>query len=222
MFAVVALLLLALTAGAALLGRGDDPVASGADGLLIDGRPVVGDEPIEVDLTGPVPFAGPVQELSATFLGIPIGAPTIEDGELDPSYLRFSGAGVIEFSGATPDGRELSFPVRASNSPYPTAPFVAAAMLGLGGLASVQANLRGLRARRLRTGPYVGLLVSGAIAGAAAAVFAMLVLETPTARSAVITTAVLAAIGCTALGEAYRRWYRRRRLRRVSVARSRR
>ena len=221
-FAVAAVMVLLLAAGAALLGRGDDPLAVEADGILVDGRPLVGDVPIEVDLTEPFAFEGPVEELSATFLGIPIGVPTLEEGELDPSYLRYSGAGVIEFSGETPDGREVRFAVRATNSPFPTAPFVAAAMLTLGGLASVNSNLRGLRARRFRMGPYVGLLASGAIAGGAAAVLGMVLLETPTARAAVITAALLGAAGSALLGEAYRRWYRRRRLRRVAIARSRR
>jgi serine/threonine-protein kinase len=221
-FAIAAAVVLLLAVGTAWLGRGDDPAAVAADAVFVDGRSVVEDEPIELDLTGPVSFVGPVDELSATFLGIPIGAPTIEDGELDPSYLRFSGAGVIEFTGDTSDGREIRFPVRASNSPYPTAPFVATAMLGLGGLASVQANLRGLRARRFRLSPYIGLLVSGALSGAAGAVAGMLLLETPASRSAVITAALLAAIGCASLGEAYRRWYRRRRLKRIAVARGRR
>ena len=156
--------------------------------------------------------------MSASFLGIPIGAPTIEGGELDPSYLRFTGTAVVELS----SGDDTSFPVRASNSPYPTAPFVAAVLLGAGGLSSVQANLRGLRARRFRISPYLGLVVSGALAGAAAAVIGMIVLSTPADPSTVIISAALAGLGCAVFGEGYRRWYRRRRLKRVAVARARR
>jgi hypothetical protein len=38
----------------------------------------------------------------------------------------------------------------------------------------------------------------------------------------VIISAALAGLGCAVFGEGYRRWYRRRRLKRVAVARSRR
>jgi serine/threonine-protein kinase len=216
-FLLVGLLLVALGAYFALVGQGADPEPVAAGSITLGGAGVTGAEISEIDLTAPVAYSGP-EDLSASFLGIPIGAPTIEGGELDPSYLRFTGTAVVELS----SGDDTSFPVRASNSPYPTAPFVAAVLLGAGGLSSVQANLRGLRARRFRISPYLGLMVSGALAGAAAAVIGMIVLSTPADPSTVIISAALAGLGCAVFGEGYRRWYRRRRLKRVAVARSRR
>ena len=215
-FVLVGLVLVALAAYFALVGQGADPEAVAAGAVSLDGVAVTGSEIQELDLTAPAAYDGP-SELSATFLGIPIGAPTVDGGELDPSYLRFTGAGVIELS-----SDDTTFPVRATNSPYPTAPFVAAALLGLGGLSSVQANLRGLRGRRFRLSPYLGLVISGALAGAAAAVIGMVVLSTPADPSTVIIAAALAGIGSAVFGEGYRRWYRRRRLKRIAVARSRR
>jgi len=211
----VALICLALAAGAVLLGRGADP--AGSAGIAVEGQRVTVDDPVEVDFTETFAVSGVSESLDASFLGIPLGSFNVESGQLDPDYLRWATGGVVEFS--SPDDPELSFPVRATNSPYPTASFVAGAMIALGALASVQANLRGLRARRFQLSPFIGLLVSGALMGAAASVLAMLVLATPTNLTAIITAAALAAIGCAALGEAYRRWYRRRRLRRVTIAR---
>ena len=122
--------------------------------MRIDGTTVVArsEQPIEVDLTEPFSLDVPagVESVSATFFGIPIGSADVEDGQLDPGYLQYTGAGVIELRADGTEGADaITVPVRASNSPYPTAPFVAAAMLGLGGFASVQANLRGLRAPSL-------------------------------------------------------------------------
>ena len=105
---------------------------------------------------------------------------------------------------------------------YATAPFAAAVLIGIGALASVQSNIRGLRTRRIRIGRYIGAAVSGALAGAAGAVIAMLVLATPASLTAVITAAALAAVGCIALGEGYRRWYRRRLIKRVASGKIRR
>jgi len=207
--ALLALVALAVALFVALTGLGSDPMSSqGAD-------------PLEVDLTSP--FAAPMQgadSVNATFLGIPIGSASVDGGEIDPGYLQYSGAGVIEL---TPDVADAeSVPVRATNSPYPTAPFVVAAMVTLGGLGSVQSNLRGLRSRRVRIAPFIGLLISGAIAGAGIAVLAMLVLSTPASITTIVVSAAAAALGSALLGEAYRRWRRRRRLKRVTVATARR
>jgi len=205
-----------------LNGIGSDPSAGAPAEAVVNGARVnVADEPIEVDLTEPFALEGvDGDSVTATFLGIPVGSASIEDGLVDPGYLRYTGAGVIEL---TPGGEsEPSFPVRTSNSVYPTAPFVVAAMLALGGLGSVQSNLRGMRSRRIRIGPYVGLAISGAIAAAGLSVLAMLVLETPMSVATIALGAVVTAVGCVALGEAYRRWRRRRRLRRVTVASGRR
>jgi hypothetical protein len=144
----------------------------------------------------------------------------VENGTIDAGYLKYSGAGVIELT-ADIEGAE-SFPVRSSNSIYPTAPFVAAVMVALGGLASVQSNLRGMRSRQIRMSPYIGLIISGAIAGAGLAVLAMLVMSTPTSIASIVAVASTGAFGSLALGEAYRRWRRRRRLKRVTVATGRR
>lgn len=241
----------------ALTGLGDDPVAQNARSLLVAGTsPGAFDQPVEIDLTEPFPFFG-AESLSASFLGIPIGAPTVEDGQLDPGYLQYTGAGVIEFTvnadelgdvaddaadgsetadsadasesvddsgtaDATETPQTVSFPVRVANSPYPTAPFVASLMLGLGGLASVQANMRGMRTRQVRVSPYIGLLISGALTGAAAAVFGMVMFEAPADPTTVILCAGLAGVGCALVGDGYRRFYRRRRLKRFLVNRSRR
>ena len=219
---LVALVALAFAAVIAITGLGSDPDPGVGASAIVNGQSALAaDEPVEVDLTEPFSLAGvPSDSVSATFLGIPIGSAPIEDGLVDPGYLRYSGAGVIELT-ANGDG-EASFPVRSSNSVYPTAPFVVAAMVALGGLASVQSNLRGMRSRRIRISPYIGLAISGAIAAAAIAVLAMLVLQTPTSVATLVPVAALGACGSVALGEAYRRWRRRRRLKRVTVAQGRR
>ena len=202
------------------IGLGSDPVPSESARAVVQGVSVgLVDEPVEVDLTQPFELSGVSGgSLSASYLGVPIGSAEVVNGVIDPGYLQYSGSGVIEFAGD--DGE--SFPVRSTNSVYPTAPFVVAAMVALGGLGSVQSNLRAMRSRRIRVSPYVGLIVSGAIMGAGLSVLGMLVLATPTTVSAVIATAVAGALGSLALGEAYRRWRRRRRLRQVTVATARR
>ena len=213
--AVIATLAIAAALFFALTGLGADPVAGPQSQAAIAGVAV--DEPAEVDLTAPFPVAGVGDgTVVATFLGIPVGSVSIQSGVLDPDYLRFTGAGVLEFTPA--GGAEESFPVRATNNLYPTLPFVVAAIFALGGLGSVSSNLRAMRARRLRLSALGGLAISGAITGAAAAVLAMLVLLTAASIQTVIVSAVAAAIGSVALGEAYRRWHRRRRLKRVMVA----
>lgn len=221
---VPALLALAGLAAAvllALVGLGSDPVATGptvrVNGQATDSTSVLA----EVDLTEPFAVEGlSGDSVQATILGIPVGSAPIESGMIDPGYLRYSAAGVVEFSDAS--GGEVSFPVRSTNSVYPTAPFVVALMVALGGLGSVQSNLRGMRSRRVRISPYIGLIISGAIAGAGGAVLAMLLLNAPFSQATVIATAGSAAFGSLALGEAYRRWRRRRRLKRVTVATGRR
>ena len=220
--ALVALVALAFTAVIALTGLGSDPDPGVGSSAVVNGVPaLVADEPVEVDLTEAFTLEGVTGDsVSASFLGIPVGSAPIEGGVVDPGYLRYSGAGVLELT-ANGDG-ETSFPIRSSNSVYPTAPFVVAAMVALGGLASVQSNLRGMRSRRIRISPYIGLAISGAIASAAIAVLAMLVLQTPTSVATLVPVAALGAFGSVALGEAYRRWRRRRRLKRVTVAQGRR
>ena len=223
---LVAALVAVLALGAALLialtGLGADPAPDDRATATVNG---VGVQrlaaPAEVDLTEPFEIGNVVTDsVSASFLGIPIGSAPVVDGTIDPGYLRFSGAGVIEITPTGVDGQ--TFPIRATNSVFPTAPFVAAAMIALGGLASVQSNLRGMRSRRVRLSPYLGLLLSGAVAGAALSVLAMLLLQTPAALSTVAASAALFAVGSVALGETYRRWRRRRRLKRVTVATGRR
>jgi len=216
--AVLAIIGLLAAAYIALTGLGSDPATSSAavvNDVAVDG------EIVEVDLTAPFPAAQlGADTVNATFLGIPIGSANVEGGAIDPGYLKYTGAGVIE---VTPDADESSsFPLRATNSPYPTAPFVVAAMVALGGLGSVQSNLKAMRARRIRISPYIGLAISGAIAGAGLAVLAMLVLSTPTSISSIIGPAAALAAGSVFLGEAYRRWRRRRRLKHVTVATARR
>lgn len=213
LLAVLGLLAMLYVAG---VGFGADPEPSDGSAAVVQGVAVAqADEPIEVDLTEPIGLDGVSDSsLSASFLGIPLGSASVSNGVFDPGYLQYSAGGVIELasdSGAT-------FPVRSSNSVYPTAPFVVAAMVALGGIGSVNSNLRGMRSRRLRVAPYLGLIISGAITGAGLAVLGMLLLATPTAISSVIAAAGAGAFGCLALGEAYRRWRRRRRLRRITVA----
>jgi len=217
--AILALIGLAVLAFFVSTGMGEDPapVASGDD-VTVQGIAVNGEELAEVDLTAPFSVTGISGPLNATFLGIPIGSTEAAGGTIDPGYLQYSGAGVIEL--ATEDGD--SFPVRSSNNVFLTAPFIVAAMVALGGLGSVQSNLRGMRARRIRVSPYIGLIISGAIMGAGLAVLAMLVLQIPTAQIGVIAAAAAGAFASVALGEAYRRWRRRRRMRRVTVATARR
>lgn len=156
--------------------------------------------------------SGPLQ---ASFLGIPLGSGEVSGSTFDPDYLKFTAAGVVELTSG-----DTSVPVRVSNDPWATAPFVVAVMLALGGLASVSSNMRAMRSRRLRIGAYVGLFISGALAAAAIAVLAMIVLEAATVPP--VVPAVLGGLAAVLLGEAYRRIRRRRRLKRIQVARARR
>ena len=220
--ALLAIVGLAAAAFFILVGMDNRVAIPGYDSpAVVEGQAVAtSDDPVEVDLTQPFSLGGVSGEsVAATYLGIPIGSAPIEAGAVDPGYLRYSGAGEIVF---TPESGEPPFTVKASNSPYPTAPFVVAVMVALGGLGSVQSNLRAMRSRRFRIAPYIGLAISGAIAGAGLAVLAMLALGTPTTVSSVIAAAGTGALGCVALGEAYRRWRRRRRLKKVVVATGRR
>lgn len=198
------------------VGFGTDPEPSDGSAAVVQGVAAAqADEPIEVDLTEPIGLTGVSDSsLSASFLGIPLGSASVSNGVFDPGYLQYSAGGVIELANSSGE----TFPVRSSNSVYLTAPFVGAAMVALGGLGSVNSNLRGMRSRRLRVAPYLGLIISGAITGAGLAVLGMLVLATPTAVSSVVAAAATGAVGCLALGEAYRRWRRRRRLRRITIA----
>jgi hypothetical protein len=222
--ALIAAIALVIALAVALTGLGDDPAPQNAQGVTVQNVAV--DRviaPVEIDFTQPFAIGAPDStSFDVTFLGIPLGSATVTDGQIDPGYLRYTAAGVVELSTVGAAGQDISFPVRPTNSVYLTAPFVAAALIALGGFASVQANLRGLRARRIRIGPYVGLAISGAVSGASVAVLAMLVLDTTASRTTVYATATLAAIGSVAFGEAFRRWRRRRRLRRVTVATARR
>lgn len=219
--ALLAAVAIAVAVLVGLSGLGSDPVADSSSPVTVNGQSVVASDIVEVDLTEPFAVGNVgADAVKGTFLGVPIGSATVEDGQIDPGYFRYSGAGVIEL---TPDvDGATSFPVRSSNSVFPTAPFVLAAMIALGGLASVQSNLRGMRSRRIRISPYIGLAISGAIAGAGLAVLAMLLLSIPTSIVSIVGVAVPAALGSLALGEAYRRWRRRRRLKRVTVATARR
>jgi len=219
--ALLALIGLALTAFLVLTGI-EEVREDYLSTAVVEGQPVAAaSDPVEVDLTQPFSVTGVSGDsLNATYLGIPIGSAPISGGTVDPGYLQYSGAGVIELAADTPDA--VPFPVKATNSPYPTAPFVVAAMVALGGLGSVQSNLRGMRSRRIRISPYIGLLISGAIAAGALSVLAMLVLGTPTTQLTVVPAAIAGGLTAVAVGDAYRRWRRRRRLKRVVVATARR
>ena len=142
--AVIAVVGLVLAVLLALTGLGSDPTVHTSTTVTVNGQSVSSDEIVEVDLTEPFAVGNiDADSVTATLLGIPIGSAVIEDGNLDPGYFRYSGAGVIEL---TPDVEGAQpFPVRSSNSVYPTAPFIVAAMVALGGMASVQSNLRGMR-----------------------------------------------------------------------------
>jgi serine/threonine-protein kinase len=220
--ALLAIVGLAAAAFFILVGMDNRVAIPGYDSpAVVQGQAVAtSEDPVEVDLAQPFSLGGVSGEsVAATYLGIPIGSAPIEAGAVDPGYLRYSGAGEIVL---TPESGEPPFTVKASNSPYPTAPFVVAGMVALGGLGSVQSNLRAMRSRRFRIAPYIGLAISGAIAGAGLSVLAMLALGTPTTVSSVIAAAGTGALGSVALGEAYRRWRRRRRLKKVVVATGRR
>jgi len=199
---LLGLALLAAAAYAIAVGFGDDPSTIAAT---------------EGDFTTTFDVGGlPSGQVDASFLGVPLGSGTINGSRFDPGYLQWTAAGTVEL--ASPDGSQVAL-ARPTNSVYLTAPFVAAAMLALGGLASAQSNLRGLRGRRLRIGPYIGLAISGALAGAAGAVLGMLLLDTPVSRTSVIVAAAAGALGLMAIGEVYRRVRRRRRVKQLAAAR---
>lgn len=200
---LISLALLAAAAFAILVGFGDDPATVAAT---------------DADFTAPFALGGlPAGSANASFLGVPLGSGTMQAGQFDPGYLQWTAAGTVELAMAD-DPSQVAL-VRPTNSVYLTAPFIVAAMLALGGLASAQSNLRGLRGRRIRIGPYLGLGISGALAGAAGAVLAMLLLDTPVSQTSVIVAAIAAGLGLVALGEVYRRLRRRRRVKQLAAAR---
>ena len=193
---LVALLLLALALVVAAAGLGGPDYVEGSGSSLTVNGAVVGDGAVELDLAEPVtvagtlpagaaPDAGVALELSA--LGIPLGSASTtaqaSDGgsftaTLDATGSRYLVAGrataevIVRNGNETVDRR--TFPVTSTQSPLLTAPGLAGIVLVLFVFGYAESLLRSRRRGRKAISATAGMLVIGALAGAAAVVAAWL------------------------------------------------
>jgi serine/threonine-protein kinase len=233
---VLALALVALGGAVAAIGLASVPapiLEPPPAEVWVNGQLVDGSHPPAVDLSAPIVVDGlPAGdlELVASLLGVPIGlidlpppAPGSVDasdpnggvgGEqpriVEPGYLQWTTAGVVDLTVRGDGGATIAaFPAVTTHRWYSTAPAAGALVIGLFGLATVQANLHGLRPGRIRPGPLIGLAIGGAAAGAAVAIAAAAAFDRYLAAATLVVTAALVAASALALGEGYRRWRRR-------------
>ena len=230
---VCALVLLALALAVAFAGLGSPDYEEGSGTpLTVNGAPA-GAEPIELDLAEPVtvagtlpagapPDAGIALELSA--LGIPLGsasatAVSADDGsftaELDATGARYLVAGrataevVVRNGSETVDRR--SFPVTSEQPPLLTVPGIAGITLALFVFAYAESLLRSRRRGRKAFSAPAGMLVIGALAGAAAVLAAWVAGgDEPVAATVVACGALGATAGVVASAAATRSGKRRR------------
>jgi serine/threonine-protein kinase len=231
-YAITAALFVAGLAWALVGGGGPEPLTTppppASAGAIVNGSPVLADgDPLVIDLTEPIIVDGilPNHSLSISFeqLGIPIGSTdTVEvivagPVSLDTGFVGRITAGAVDAQLETttvesPTGADtLAFDVEATNPWYLSAAGIISVILVLFGAASIESYLRALR--RGRSGPttFVGLLVGGAIFGAAAAVACTVIIATPHGVVAIAGPAALCAAGSVALGLATRANRKRRR-----------
>lgn len=188
-----------------------------ADGPI----PVAFDEAVRIEGLGP----GVRARLEASALGVPLGISEVPltggASEWQPNYLQWTTAGMVEVD-ITVDGESTpraEFSAAATQTWWSTAPAVIAVLVTAFGFASLQSNLRGLRAGRVRLGPIIGLAFSGALATFGVVVLAVVLMQRlPTATAVLVALGLGAATSATA-GEGYRR--RRRRARLLAAIRSR-
>ena len=164
-------------------------------------------QPVVIDGLG----AGSRARLEASMLGVPLGVSeaALADGraEFEPAYLRWTTAGSVDLDVLVDDEPEARATLSATpvHPFYTTAPFALAVMVGLFALASVQANARGLRGGRTRLAAFVGLVISGSLAGASVVLLAVMAKGLSTTVPLLALGAGLAAGSSILLGVANRR-----------------
>ncbi len=200
--------------GAGVDGSRVDGVEAVVSGANVNGQAAPGEAAV-VDFSQPVVVdglgSGSQVRLEASMLGIPLGVSeaALAGGraEFSSTYLRWTTAGRVDLA-LVVDGEaepRTTLAATATHPWYTTAPFALAVIVGLFALASVQANVRGLRGRRSRFSAFVGLVVSGALVGAAVVLVAVMARGLSTTVPLLAIGAALAAGSSIMLGVANRR-----------------
>jgi len=233
LYAIAAVLFVAGLAWA-LIGGGvteqlTTPPSIEGTGITVNGvNASTTNDPIEIDLIEPILVGGVPSDSSASIdfeqFGIPIGTATTElsttgvplsDAELDPGFIGRITSGAVDATLVLegPDGSTsvATFEVTGTNPWYLSAAGVISVILVLFGAASIESYLRAFRRGRSGAMTVVGLLVGGAIVGAAAAVACTVIFGTPRGLVAIVGPAALCAAGAVVLGLATRANRKRRR-----------
>ncbi|WP_306361262.1 serine/threonine-protein kinase [Nocardia sp. CC227C] len=224
-----------VTLAAAVLGLGPGPSRDlpAFDTVRVGGVDVAVGEPIEIDLSRPVPVGvtgvdADAAKLSVAVLGTPVGGtatpllpgPTGATAEVPAPVNRYVLAGELTarltLSRAGTDTATYDFGVRATRSPYPTATAVGILLLALFAGAYAESNARALRTGGARFAAAIGLTISTALLAAAAVGAVWVLLGSEPTRTTAIGCAVLGAATGIAAAVACRRLGRRRRYLRIT------
>ncbi len=193
-------------------------------GLAINGE-TFDLQPFDLDLTEPIIVsgvqAGEIVSIDVTQLGAPVGATDSQaagsDGTavLDTGFVGrvTSGAfdGTVSIGDGTTASSETSFDATATNPWFLTAAGILSVIVVLFALAGIESYLRAFRRGRNRVTGYVGLLATGALLGASAAVSFTVALSRDREVSGVVGPAVLGSFAALMLGLATRANRKRRR-----------
>ncbi len=202
-----------------------------AAGITVNGvATTAADEPIEIDLNEPIEVEGldgrTVTGIEFEQFGLPIGDAPSESvtsdlpgccASLDPGYIGRITSGAVEATLVLEDPITGSptpvatFDVTGTNPWYLTAAGIISVILVLFGAASIESYLRAFRRGRGGVATFGGLVVGGAIFGAAAAVAGTIIFGTARGPIAIAGPAALCACGALALGLATRANRTRRR-----------
>ena len=197
------------------------------NGLRFDGQPLT-EQPIDLDLSEPivvdglVPPGGPGAPIEIEFeqLGAPIGSAssTIDGSTLtfDPGFIGRITSGAVDATilQESEDGPPLplaSFTATGTNPWYLTAAGIISVIVVLFGAAGIESSLRAFRRGRGKITTFVGLLITGALLGASAAIASTIIFGTSRELAGVVGPAALSAGGALALGLATRASRKRRR-----------
>jgi serine/threonine-protein kinase len=234
-YLIAAVLFVAGLAWAVVGGGTTDPLTPPSTidiaGIQVDGVAIsTADEPIEIDLNEMIDVSGlegrQVVSIEFEQFGLPIGdAPTeLTTGDLptccaglDPGFIGRITSGAVDATLVLEDPTTGSptpvatFDVTGTNPWYLTAAGIISMILVLFGAASIESYLRAFRRGRGRIATFAGLVVGGAIFGAAAAVAATIIFGTARGPIAIAGPAALCACGALALGLATRANRKRRR-----------
>ncbi|MCP9620284.1 serine/threonine protein kinase [Nocardia otitidiscaviarum] len=232
---LVAGVLAMLTVGVAVLGLGPGPNRDlpALDTIRVGGVDVAAGEPIEIDLSRPVPISVTGTDADAATLAVvvlgtatggtatPLSAgPSGASAEVPAPVHRYVIAGDLTarltLSRAGIETATYDFGVRTTQSPYPTAAAVGTLLLALFAGAYAESNARALRAGGARFAAAVGLTLSCALLAVAAVGAVWVLLGSEPARTTVIGCAVLGAATGSAAAVACRRLGRRRRYLRIT------